>query len=120
MSRRLDKEQAAMDTCILDVAFPLSSKFLPEIGGVLILDILDNWVPAAEIRISKQFQQYSYFLSHLPSIIVNLVTITGGVDNVQPKAYAVLFDDCQVGDIISIYMYIFANWRGGNVLWETA
>jgi hypothetical protein len=46
MTRWLDKEQAAVDTGILDVTLTLSSEFLAEVGRVLILDILDNGVPA--------------------------------------------------------------------------
>lgn len=101
MSRGLDKEQTAMDTGILDIPLALSSKLLPEIGGVLILDILDNWVPAVEISISKQFASvFTHFTYReprfrIPSIIVNLVTIAGGIDNVQAQTDAVLFDDCR-------------------------
>lgn len=46
MARGLNEKQAAMDTGILDVALTLSSEFLAKVGGVLILDILDNGVPA--------------------------------------------------------------------------
>lgn len=51
MAGGLDEEQAAVDTGILDVALTLSSEFLAQVGGVLILDILDNGVPAG-FRIS--------------------------------------------------------------------
>lgn len=46
MAGGLDEEQAAVDTGILDVALTLSSEFLAEVGRVLILDVLDNGVPA--------------------------------------------------------------------------
>lgn len=46
MTGGLDEEQAAVDTGILDVALTLSSKLLAKVCGVLILDILDNRVPA--------------------------------------------------------------------------
>jgi hypothetical protein len=49
MARWLDEEQATMDTSILDVTLTLSSEFLAKVGGVLILDILDNRVPAGLI-----------------------------------------------------------------------
>lgn len=46
MSRWLDKKEAAMDPGVLDVALPLGCKLLPEIGGMLVLDIFDNGIPA--------------------------------------------------------------------------
>lgn len=46
MARRLDEEQAAVNTGILDVTLTLSSEFLAEVGRVLILDVLDDRVPA--------------------------------------------------------------------------
>lgn len=46
MSRRLDEEKTAMDACVLDVALPLRSKLLAKVGRVLVLDILDDRVPA--------------------------------------------------------------------------
>lgn len=42
----LDEEQAAVNASVLDVALTLSSELLAEIGGVLILDVFDNGVPA--------------------------------------------------------------------------
>lgn len=73
MARRLDEEQAAVDTGILDVSFSLSSEFLSEVCRVLVLDVLDNWIPA--------------------SVVVNLVAIAGGIHNVQPQTDTVLLDD---------------------------
>lgn len=29
----------------------------------------------------------------VPSVIVDLVTVSGGVDNVEPQTYTVFFDD---------------------------
>lgn len=46
MAGGLNEEQAAVNPGILNVALTLSSEFLAEVGRVLILDILDNWVPA--------------------------------------------------------------------------
>jgi hypothetical protein len=49
MARWLNEEQATMDTSILNVTLTLSSEFLAKVCGVLILDILDNGVPAEMI-----------------------------------------------------------------------
>lgn len=46
MARGLDEEQAAVDTGVLDVSLTLRSELLAEVCRVLILDILDNGVPA--------------------------------------------------------------------------
>lgn len=46
MAGGLNEEQAAVNTGILDVTLTLSSEFLAEVCGVLILNVLDNGVPA--------------------------------------------------------------------------
>lgn len=46
MTRRLDEEEATMNAAVLDVALSLGGQFLSEIGGVLVFDIFDNWIPA--------------------------------------------------------------------------
>jgi hypothetical protein len=73
MARRLDEEEAAVDTGILDISLTLSCELLSEICGVLILNVLDNRIPA--------------------SVIVDLITITRGIDNVQPQTNTILLDD---------------------------
>jgi hypothetical protein len=69
----LDEEEAAVDTGILDISLSLSSKFLSEVCGVLVLNILYDRVPA--------------------SLVVDLVTVTRGINNVQPQADTVFLDD---------------------------
>ena len=46
MTGRVDEVQATVDTCVLDMAITHGSKFLAKIRAVLVLDVLDNWVPA--------------------------------------------------------------------------
>lgn len=65
-----------MDAGILDVSLTLSSEFLSEVCRMLVFDVLDNWVPA--------------------SVVVDLVAVTWGIDNVQAQTDSVLLDD--VGD----------------------
>lgn len=62
-----------MDTGVLDVPFPLRSELLSKVGRVLIFDILDDRVPA--------------------SVVVDLVSITGGINDVQAKPNTILLDD---------------------------
>ena len=73
VSRGLDEEEAAVNTGVLDVALSLGGELLAQVSGVLILDVLDDGVPA--------------------SVIVNEVAITGGIDNVESQADTVLLND---------------------------
>jgi hypothetical protein len=70
---RLDEEEAAVDAGILDVPLTLGSELLAQIGRVLILDVLDDGVPAA--------------------VVVDQVAVAGGIDDVEPQADAILLDD---------------------------
>jgi hypothetical protein len=73
----LYEEKAAVNASVLDVTFTLSRELLAQVGGVLVLDILDNGVPAA--------------------VIVDEVSVSRGIDNVESEAYAVFLDDVGVG-----------------------
>ena len=73
MTGGLDKEETAVDTGILDISLSLSSKLLSEVCRVLVLDVLDDWVPA--------------------SLVVNLVTVPRGINNVQSQANPIFLDD---------------------------
>jgi hypothetical protein len=73
MAGRLDEEETAVDACVLDVALALSRQLFVEVRAVLVLDVLDNRVPAA--------------------VVVDEIAVAGRVNNVQPQAYTVLLDD---------------------------
>lgn len=73
VTRGLDEEQAAVDARVLDVPLTLGGEFLPQVRGVLVLDVLDDRIPAA--------------------VVVDQVAVAGGIDNVQPQTDAVLLDD---------------------------
>ena len=57
----------------MDITVALSCKLFAQIRRVLILDILDDWVPAA--------------------VIVDEIAIARGVDDVEAEPNAVLLDD---------------------------
>lgn len=63
VARRLNEEQAAVDSGVLDVAVALGGEFFAQVCRVLVLDVLDNWIPAA--------------------VVVNKVAVARGVDDVQ-------------------------------------
>lgn len=52
-----------MDASILNVSLTLSSELFAEIGGVLILDVLNDRIPT--------------------SVVIHLVTISGGINDIQ-------------------------------------
>jgi hypothetical protein len=76
VARGVDEEQAAVDARVLEVALTLGGKLLAQVSTVLVLDVLDDGVPAA--------------------LVVDQVTVAGGVNDVEAKTDAILFD-C-VGD----------------------
>lgn len=49
MTRWLDEEEAAVDSSVQDITLTLSSKFLTEVGRVLVLDVFDDWIPAVDV-----------------------------------------------------------------------
>jgi hypothetical protein len=74
VTRWLDEEQAAVDTRILDVAFALRRELLAQECRVLVFDVLDDGVPA--------------------TVVIDLVSVTWGINDVQAKPDAVLLNDC--------------------------
>lgn len=46
MTRWLDEEETAVDSGILNVALTLSSELLSQVCRVLVLNVLDNRIPA--------------------------------------------------------------------------
>ena len=60
---RADEVQAAVDAGVLDVPLPLRRELLAQVRTVLVLDVLDDGVPAA--------------------VVVHEVAVAGRVDDVQ-------------------------------------
>lgn len=73
VARGLDEEQAAVDARVLEVTFTLGGELLAEVGAVLVLDVLDDGVPAA--------------------LVVDQVAVPGRVDDVEAQTHAVFLDD---------------------------
>jgi hypothetical protein len=73
MAGRLNEEEAAVDAGILDITLSLGCKLLSKVCGVLVLDVLDDWVPA--------------------SVVVDLISIARGVNNIQAQSNAILLND---------------------------
>ena len=77
MAGGLNEEEAAVNSGILNISFALSGEFFSKICGMLILDILDNWIPA--------------------SIVIDLVAISRGINNVQPQTNSILLNNMRDG-----------------------
>ena len=90
MTRRLDEEKTAMDASILDVSLSLSSKFFPQISRMLVFDILDDWIPATICQSTAQTLRREL----VPSVIVDLISIARGINNIESQTDTILFDDC--------------------------
>ena len=97
MSGRVDEVQATVDACILDVTVTHRRKLLAKVRAVLVLDILYNRIPTTKSTthpsiptFPKRQQEGKY---RAPILIVNLITVTGSIDNVEAQTHAVLSDD---------------------------
>lgn len=80
VSSGADEVQAAVDAGILDVSVSHCGQLLAEVRAVLVLDVLDDRIPAA-IAIS-QVSPTPDLPRHLPSLVVDLVSESGGIDDV--------------------------------------
>lgn len=56
MARGLDEEETAVNAGVLNVALSLGSEFLSEICRVLVLDVLDDGIPAKRCQHNKPGQ----------------------------------------------------------------
>lgn len=77
VARGLNEEETAVDAGVLDVALSLCSELLAQVRGVLILDVLDDGIPAA--------------------VVVDKVAVARGIDNVESQSNAVLLDNVRDG-----------------------
>lgn len=83
MSRGLNEEQAAVDASILDVALSLSGQLLTKVGGMLVFNVFHDWVPAAAHQ-SVTETAGSQAHPGLPSVVIDEITISWSVDNIEP------------------------------------
>lgn len=91
MAGWLDEKQAAVNPSVLDVTLALCGKLLSEICRMLVFNVLHNRVPAMS-QISS-YSRASMDIHDIPSVVVHLVTITGGINNVQPQTHTILLND---------------------------
>ena len=95
MSGGVDEVQAAVDARVLDVTVTHRRELLAKVCAVLVLNILYNWVPATTSKtlLSTHFLETGLGKCHSPILIVNLVTITGSIDDVKAQSDPVFCDN---------------------------
>ena len=99
---RVNEEQAAVDTRVLDMAVTLRGELLAEVRAVLVLDVLHDRVPAAQrtrdasesglVRGRRRGREGKDW--HVPVFVVDLVAVAGCVDDVEAELHTVLDNDC--------------------------
>ena len=77
VARGLDEEQTAVNARVLEVSLTLGGQLLAQVGAVLVLDVLDNRVPAA--------------------LVVDKIAVARGVNDVEAQTHAILLDDVRDG-----------------------
>lgn len=90
MTRRLDEKKAAVHPCILDVPLTLCSELFAQVSRVLFFDISDYRIPAT----MAQWKSSNMFWALSPSIIIDLITITRSIDDIQSQTHSILLNDC--------------------------
>lgn len=93
MAGGLDEEETAMDPTVLNVTVPLGGEFLSQIRRVLILDIFDNGVPAETGVSIDLLYLLLLLLGYIPSVVVDLIAVSRGIDNIEPETNSVFLDD---------------------------
>jgi hypothetical protein len=59
---------------------------------MLVFDVLDDGVPAKHL-ISLNLEYCLFVMQTVPSIVIDLISVTGGIDNVESQTHTVFFDD---------------------------
>ena len=97
MSGWVDKVKAAVNARVLDVTVTHRRELLAKVRAVLVLDILHDWVPALTPTIAlvnTGSPKTRTGKCNAPVFIVDLVTITGSIDDVKAQSHAILRDNC--------------------------
>lgn len=90
MAGGVNEEESAVDTGVDNILVTHSSELFAEVSRVLVLE-----------RVSVELLKHRNPKTHLdvfddgvPAIfIVNLVSVTGGINNIQTEFYTILRDD---------------------------
>ena len=114
VARRVNEEKGAVDTRVLDVTVALRSELLAKVGAVLVLDVLDNRVPATRhmedasgrcccgSRTDGEEGKAAGESTDVPVFVVHVVAVPGGIDDVQAQPHTVLHNDWQHGEAMSV------------------
>lgn len=92
-----------MNASILDVSLTLSSELLAEVRAVLVFDVFHNWIPTRSVS-----QRGGLWTKVLPSVIVDLVTVSRCVYNIQSESDTVFLNNflrvsfCSIPTVVHI------------------
>ena len=93
MACRVDEVQAAVYTRILDVAVADCCQLLAEVCAVLVLDVLDDRIPAKDKSQPKHTKAGLEDTWNAPVFVIDHVTVAWRVHDVQPQTYAIFTDN---------------------------
>lgn len=84
MAGGVDEEESAVDAGVDNVLVSHGGELFAEISRVLVFDVFHDWVPAV--------------------FIVDLVSVTWGIDDIETETDAVFGDDCDIMSKIFDYV----------------
>ena len=105
VARRVDEEEGTVDTGVLDVTVALRGELLAKVGAVLVLDVLDNRIPATRhmedvsgrccggLKTHREEGKAVGESADVPVFVVHVVAVPGGVDDVQAQPNTILNND---------------------------
>ena len=78
MTGGLNEEKTAVNPGILNITLTLRCKLFPQVGRMLVFNVFHDRIPA----VASQLTCSHSVISHLPSIIIDLVAVAWGVHNI--------------------------------------
>lgn len=84
----VDEVQTAMDASVLDETITHGGKLLAEVRAVLVLYVLHDRIPTIHER--EWGARLLVTENHAPVVVVHLVSIPRGIDNIEPKLNTIL------------------------------
>jgi hypothetical protein len=96
MSSRVDEEQTTVNPGIRDEPITLSRKLFSEVGRILVFNLSSDPTRSASFRARKRVVSSGTYVSNdrLPTaFVVDLIAISGGIDDVQLEPDSSLDND---------------------------
>jgi hypothetical protein len=101
VTRGRDEVKGAVNPGVLDVSVTHGRELLAQVGRMLVLNVLDDRVPAGHAPKSTTQLKRTKPIRHKPVFVVHQVSVAGRVNNVEAQLDIVLLDDCTRGKAVS-------------------